>query len=419
MRIYKKLHLALNGLSSGFQHIDSRDVQCGSEHAFRLPMGKCSGDIEKRLDTLVAAVGAPVELIDRGGAVVLRVVERDFPKELDFNPKHLQDDQLLIGYDRLLNPKQINLMHTLIGGAAGGGKTMLIRFLLYQLIRMDAIIKIIDLKGYSFFPFEAFPNVSVARDIEEAADTMNEAATEIERRMNLIVGQRNRSLTLTLPLYVVWIDEAGQIAPSTYPKGKLKALAAYCDDTCGRIAQIGRESRVLLFYCTQKPSADIVNGQVKANVESRIAFRTNNHYESGIILGDEGAERISPATPGRCIYKYDRKYNIQVPFIGEDDDDWVKLLAPMKPEVITLGKSRRSEPQRISVDGSFKSADRHDKAVSNAEPITRPAKESIVNPPAARKGKVNHKPASRTGKDMVSHPKRETVNASYTDEIAD
>lgn len=418
MRTEKELMLALNQIAKGFRYIDSREVRCGSEHAYKFPMGKCMYDIQSRLDTLVAAVGGPVELIDRGGAVIVRVVEKDYPLQLPFSPEHLKADRLLIGYDRLFAPIYIRLMHQLIGGASGAGKTMLIRFLLYQLIRMGAIIKIVDLKGFSFFPFEVFPNVKVAKNLPEAADLLHDAASELEDRENRIIRMRDRGLTKTFKPYVIIIDEAAQIAPKTHT-GKMKEYARFCDETCARISQKGRESKVIQFYCTQKPSAEIVNGQVKANVESAIAFRTNNHYESKVILDDTGAEKISILTPGRCIYKAERFYNLQVPFIGEEDEDWDKLLLPLKVEVIDNGSSHRSEPQREYIEGSFSSTHSDNQTTVNAQRFIGPEKESIKHTKGAGKRQIGAGEISPPRESLVSHSKGKAVAASYTDEIAD
>lgn len=418
MRTEKELLLALNQIAKGFSYVDSRTVRCGSEHAYRLPMGKCMHDVQTRLDSLVAAVGCPVELIDRGGVVIVRVVETDFPRFLPFSHDHLKDDRLLIGYDRLMAPVYLRLMHQLIGGASGAGKTMLIRFLLFQLVRMGAIIKIVDLKGFSFFPFEVFPNVTIAKNLPEASDLLHEAAVELEERENRIIRTRDRGLTKSFKPYVIIIDEAAQIAPKTHT-GKMKEYARFCDETCARISQKGRESKVVQLYCTQKPSHDIVNGQVKANVESSIAFRTNNHYESKIILDDNGAEKISILTPGRCIYKAERFHTLQVPFIGEEDRDWDKLLLSLKVEVIEHGNSRRAEPQREYIEGSFTGANSDNKTVIIPKQFAGSEKESIKRTKGAGSRQIGAREIPPARKNMVSHSKGAAAAASYTDEVAD
>lgn len=416
MRSTDKLLIALNKISPGFSFIAERPIVCGSEHAYRLPTGRCVNDVEARIDALGAAVGSPVELVDRGGAVVVRVIKKEYPAQMPFNAAHLMDDRLLLGYDRVMNPVYLRLMHQLIGGASGAGKTNLLRFLLFQLIRIGAIIKIVDMKGFSFFPFESFSNVTIAKCLVDAADLLHQAAGELEERENRIIMARNRELSRTFTPYIVIIDEAAQIAPKMN-KGRMNDYAKFCDETCARISQKGRESRVNLIYCTQKPSHDIVNGQVKANVESAIAFRTNNHHESRVILDDTGAERISQLTPGRCIYQHDRTQILQVPFIGDDDRDWEALLAPLKVEVLQDGSSKRSEPPRQYIEGIISSADRDHQAAGNTQRFARPNEKGIPGLTGARNRKAGAGGVPPKGKGMVTLPKGSAAYEVYTDEV--
>ena len=406
MSLSRQLHTALTTVANGITYIDSRPVLCGSEYAYRLPVGLSCRDIEKRVDVLAAAVGAPVELIDRGGAVIVRVVEKDFPGKIKYDPDHLKDDRLLIGYNRLMKPIYHRLMHLLVGGASRAGKTVWLRWVLYQLVRMEATIKIADLKGFSFFPFETVPSVEIAKDLEQAADMLFAALTELERRENVIINTRNRSLAAKFTPYVVVIDEAAQISPKMNKSNKkAKGYADFCDEAIARLAQKGAETRVILIYCTQKPTADIVNGQVKANVETALSFRTNTYQESGVILGAQGAEKISIATPGRCIYRAETFHTLQVPFISERDEEWEKLLAPHKTEVLHGGHSERAESPKRYLDGVVSGAGSDDQAVGDVKREFTAEKEGVRHPPGLGAGALTGIALPRTGKGMAAHQK--------------
>jgi S-DNA-T family DNA segregation ATPase FtsK/SpoIIIE len=418
LSLSRQLFTALATVSKGIEYIDSRRVSCGLEYAYRLPVGLSCQDVQKDIDVLRAAVGAPVELVDRGGAVIVRVVEKDFPAQISFNPKHLKDDMLLIGYNRLMNPVYHRLMHLLVGGASSAGKTVWLRWFLYQLVRMKAIIKIADLKGFSFFPFETVPGVEIAKSLEETADMLFAAMTELERRENMIIAARDRSLTDRFTPYVVVIDEAAQISPAMNKSSKqAKGYAQFCDESVARLSQKGRETKVILIYCTQKPTADIVNGQVKANVETALAFRTNTHQESGVILGAQGAEKISIATPGRCLYRAETFHLLQVPFISEKDSEWDKLLTAHKTEVLQRGHSDRAEPQRQYLEGSYTRADSHNETTSHVKQQFTPAEEGKRHTPRLGTGSPRREPVSPKRKDMAAHEKRQDDLRNISDEI--
>jgi DNA segregation ATPase FtsK/SpoIIIE, S-DNA-T family len=59
-----------------------------------------------------------------------------------------------------------------------------------------------------------------------------------------------------------------------------------------RIAQLARAVGIHLIVATQRPSVDIITGKIKANLASRIAFRTIQSVDSKTILGYTGAEKL-------------------------------------------------------------------------------------------------------------------------------
>ena len=152
--------------------------------------------------------------------------------------------------------------------------------------------KMVELGIYNGIPHLLIP---VVTDPKKAAGSLQWAVTEMLRRYKLMsdVGVRDlesyNSIMLSeedgqkLPQIIVIIDELADL---------MLVAAKEVEDSICRIAQMGRAAGMHLIIATQRPSADVITGLMKANIPSRIAFSVASAMESRIILDTQGAEKL-------------------------------------------------------------------------------------------------------------------------------
>ncbi len=193
------------------------------------------------------------------------------------------------------------LPHMLIAGTTGSGKSVcvnsLIISLLYRsspeqvrLIMVDP--KVVELSIYNGIPHLLIP---VVTDPKKASGALQWAVVEMMRRYDLFAKSGVRNMEgynklvaktgegTMMPNIVIVIDELSDLM--TVAKKDVEASIL-------RLTQMARAAGMHLIIATQRPSADVITGVIKANVPSRIAFAVSSKLESNIILGRAGAEAL-------------------------------------------------------------------------------------------------------------------------------
>lgn len=191
--------------------------------------------------------------------------------------------------------------HMLIAGTTGSGKSVcmnsIIISLLYKASPSDVKLIMVDPKMVELGIYNGIPHllIPVVTDPKKAAGSLQWAVTEMLRRYKLMSDAGVRDLESynsivtadgegeKLPQIVVIIDELADL---------MLVAAKEVEDSICRIAQMGRASGMHLIIATQRPSADVITGLMKANIPSRIAFSVASAMESRIILDTQGAEKL-------------------------------------------------------------------------------------------------------------------------------
>ena len=196
------------------------------------------------------------------------------------------------------------LPHVLIAGTTGSGKSVctnsLIISLLYKATPEEVRFIMVDPKMVELAPYNGIPHllIPVVTDPKKAAGALQWAVFEMMKRYKifsehgikdlagynaLVDSPENEEGLKKMPSVVVVIDELADL---------MLVAAKEVEESICRVAQMGRAAGVHLVIATQRPSADVITGLMKANIPSRIAFAVASSLESRIILDTTGAEKL-------------------------------------------------------------------------------------------------------------------------------
>ena len=202
------------------------------------------------------------------------------------------------------------LPHLLIAGTTGSGKSVtmnsIILSVLYKARPDEVKFIMIDPKMVEFGVYNGIPHllIPVVTDPKKAAGALQWAVTEMLKRYKLFSETGARDLTSynriaaeseehePFPQLVVVIDELADL---------MLVASREVEESICRVAQMGRASGIHLVIATQRPSADVITGLMKANIPSRIALSVSSAMESRIILDAMGAEKL--VGNGDMLYK--------------------------------------------------------------------------------------------------------------------
>jgi S-DNA-T family DNA segregation ATPase FtsK/SpoIIIE len=215
--------------------------------------------------------------------------------------------------------------HTLIAGATGSGKSVLLQNLILDICVTNspdlAKIYLIDPKfGVDYQHLEELPHLAegIIIDQQRAVDVLEFLVEEMDRRYLAFRGQKVNSLKdynakmlagEKLPLLFLIHDEFAEwMLVDTY-KSAVSSIVQ-------RLGVKARAAGIHLIFAAQRPDANVLPVQLRDNLGNRLILRVESVGTSEIALSEKGAEKL--LGKGHLVARLQGEPNFiygQVPFI--------------------------------------------------------------------------------------------------------
>jgi S-DNA-T family DNA segregation ATPase FtsK/SpoIIIE len=204
--------------------------------------------------------------------------------------------------------------HLLVAGATGQGKSVginaIITSILYKKHPAEVKFVLIDPKRVELPLYMKIERHFLAKlpdeedaiitDTQKVIKTLNSLCIEMDNRLELLKAAQSRNIKeynekfisrklnpekghRYMPYIVLIIDEFADL---------IMTAGREIEGPIGRLAQLARAIGIHLIISTQRPSANIITGFIKANFPTRIAFRVFSSVDSRTILDSTGADRL-------------------------------------------------------------------------------------------------------------------------------
>lgn len=211
-----------------------------------------------------------------------------------------------------------DMPHGLCAGETKSGKSVclntIILSLIYHFSSDDVRIMLLDPKTVEFSKYSDIPHLAMPVIIDKnyfepaviwLTDEMERRYQKLNKYGAVELSELNEELVsqglLKEPYIVMIMDEFNDW---------FMDASSTVDDCITKLMQKARAAGIHIILATQRPSADVIKGAIKANIPTRLAFKVSSFADSSVILGQSAAEKLEGK--GDMILRYPGKGDIRL-----------------------------------------------------------------------------------------------------------
>lgn len=274
------------------------DVSISAVQRYITDLSVRLGGVLMRFEPIVA--GKSTSGIEIPNEIRTNVTLREAISELPNDPKHILNIPFGKSISGELNYADlVDFPHMLVAGTTGSGKSIFVHSTIISLLMKckpeELKLVMVDPKKVEMNYYDNIPHLlcPVISDVRKVLVCFNKLVLEMERRYNLFQSNRVRDIKgfnafakqkdmQPLPYIVVFIDEYADLIET-------------CKDLrtpVVRLVQKARAAGIHLVIATQRPSVNVIDGVIKANVATRVALMCASFNDSMTVIGEGGAEKL-------------------------------------------------------------------------------------------------------------------------------
>lgn len=272
---------------------------------------------EKDKDKIGAALNCIVIGVTQsrnGSRIILHTVpmRSALPDKVYWKADYLSSEDFVLTLGEGLTGREIvdlsSTPHLLIGGGTGSGKSWLLKCLLMQSLKKGGSVIIADFKGGVDYASVWHKSCRMVFEPQELLTVLTELTEELEHRRELFVAAKtpnideyNKATGADLRRYILAADEIAEVLDKTGLTKEEKEIFIKIERHLSLIARQGRAFGLHLVLATQRPSADLIPGQIRTNLTLRICGRADDILSRIILDSPAAVEQIPLEAQGRFV----------------------------------------------------------------------------------------------------------------------